>query len=142
MERKEQMERMQNSGGGIWSRLRARMGDAVVFLRRRSTDEAAECRRILGGYCLVAYLINIVLTLLFATVVKRWSVGAVLLIAVDVPVYALGYTLPGALLTLLASAAGRSRRSRLTVGGGCGAPGMTARSGYLEAAYRLGNSLR
>ena len=28
------------------------------------------------------------------------------------------------------------------LGGGCGTPGMTARSGYPEAAYRLGNSLR
>ena len=52
-----------------------------------------------SGYYVLVYLIILTCSALFLTEVREWSAGTLLLLLVEVPVYALGYTLPGAVLS-------------------------------------------
>ncbi|MBQ6351701.1 MAG: sulfatase-like hydrolase/transferase [Lentisphaeria bacterium] len=65
-----------------------------------------------SGYQLLVYLIILTCSALFLTEVREWSAGTLLLLLVEVPVYALGYTLPGAVLSAaVGGALCRSRRA-------------------------------
>lgn len=118
MEKQEKRERFAD-------RVRRRLGiwkeNTAGFFRRQSANEKLDDWRKLGGWCLLAYLVDAVITLLFLTTVKKWSFGSGLLMFFCVPVYALAYTAPGALFTLLAAAAmTKFRRVRLIVAGAVG----------------------
>ena len=119
MEQEEKRERQRDqSAESRRSRLRVWKENIAAFFARQSANEKLDNWRKLGGYCLFAYGVNVVITLLFMSVVKMWSFGAVLLMFTNVPVYALAYTLPGAILTLLAAAATvKFRRAQLIVSG-------------------------
>ena len=103
-----------------------------------SADNRFDDWRKLGGYCLLAYLINLGITLLFTTLVKKWSFGAGVLMFVAVPIYALAYTAVGAVLTLLASLAlVKFRRARLIAAAVVGAILFGATQLLLLADFKL-----
>lgn len=115
-------ETKQTAGRGGAGRLRELVKKLAELLRRFSADRKFDNWRKLGGYCLLAYLIDLVITLFFMTAVNRWSFGAGVLMFFGVPIYALAYTAPGAVLTLIAAGAlARSRRAQPVVAGIVGA---------------------
>lgn len=67
------------------------------------------------GYYLVVYLITILCTALFLTEVREWDGATILITLTDLPVYALLYTLPGALLSTAVAAVFRRGHSLVAV---------------------------
>ena len=105
---------------------------------RWSADGRFDDWRKLGGYCLLAYLVDFGITLLFLTLVKRWSPGVAVLMTVCAPVYALVYTAAAALPALIAAAAlTKFRRARLVVSGCVGALFFGATQLLLLADFAL-----
>ena len=103
------MEQDEKKGNvrGFW-------GKIVEFFRRLSADKRFDDWRKVGGCCLLWYLINVAVTALFLTEVKGWSVGVWMLMLVSLPLYALAYTAPGALVTIaVAAALAKFRRVRM-----------------------------
>lgn len=135
MEQQEKRERFMDL---VWRRLRTWKENLGAFFERRSADETLDDWRKLGGYCLLAYLVDVVITLLFLTTVKKWSFGAGMLMFFAVPLYAFVYTVPGMLPTLLAAAATtKFRRARLIVSAIVGAFFFGATQLLLLADYGL-----
>jgi len=107
------------------------------FYQRWSADAKFDDWRQLGGYCLAAYLINLVISSLFLLEVKNWDTLTLVLAATLLPVYALVYTLPSALLTLLSAAFVRPRRARRIVAAVAGTLFFSATQLLLLADYGL-----
>lgn len=104
------------------NKLREAMGKFAGFFRRLSENRGFDDWRKLGGYCLLAYLIDLGIAALFITEVKEYSAGTWLLLLTSLPVYALVYTAPGAVLTLLAAAVlTKCRRTRIAAAAAVGA---------------------
>ena len=119
-------------------RLRERMKKIAEFFRRLSADKNFDIWRKLGGFCLLAYLIDLALTLLFPTTVSKWSFGAGLLMFFSLPIYSLAYTAPGAVLTLLAAGVlAKSRRAQPIAAGIVGALCFAATQLLLLADFGL-----
>ena len=85
---------------------------------RWSANEKLDNWRKIGGYCLLAYFFDLLISLAFLTLVKKWSFGAGLMMFVGLPIYALAYTGTGAMLTLIAAGAlVKFKRAQLVVSG-------------------------
>ena len=107
------------------------------FHERWSADARFDNWRRMGGYCLAAYLINLVISLLFLFEVKAWDAMTVALMVTLMPVYALAYTVPAALLTLLPAAFVRSGRAQKIVAAVAGTVFFSATQLLLLADYGL-----
>ena len=99
---------------------------AEIF-RLLSADKRFDNWRKVGGCCLLGYLINTAIAALFFTEVNSWTVGAWTLMLVSLPIYALAYSAPAALLTMAAAAVmTKWRRAQLAVAGAVAALGFGA----------------
>ena len=63
-----------------------------------------------SGFHILVYLISIGCTAVFFAEVREWDAATIALLLIELPVYALGYVLPGALLSALTAAVCHRRR--------------------------------
>jgi len=120
------------------SSFREAMGKFAGIFRKLSENRGFDDWRRLGGLCLLAYLLDLAIAALFLTEVKEWSAGTWVLMLASLPVYALAYTAPGAVLTLLVYAVcAKCRRARLVVAAAVGALLFSATQLLLLADFGL-----